>query len=235
MIRAVVLALLCLPAWAGAREAAPLDFVERLTGGAAPTDTLPLILAIHGLGDRPEHFVRWLEALPFPARVVAARAPTPHGRGSSWFPTRLPYTGERPETVRGVADATEQLAHLTRWLVKHRPTRGRPVVLGFSQGGVLSYALAARHPELFAAAVPIAGALPPSLFPHETLTAPLPVHAFHGAADTVVSAERCQKSVEALRAAGLTVHWTPYPGVQHSIPAQMRRAIYQQLADRLGR
>src|SRR5688500_4887518 len=76
-----------LPASAApASSEAPLVFVERVTGGADPADTLPLVIALHGLGDTPERFIALYADLPLKARVIAPRAPTPHGPGASWFP-----------------------------------------------------------------------------------------------------------------------------------------------------
>ena len=33
-----------------------LRYIEHLTGGAQPDEVLPLVVAVHGLGDRPENF-----------------------------------------------------------------------------------------------------------------------------------------------------------------------------------
>ncbi|MEO5731572.1 MAG: hypothetical protein ABI134_18870, partial [Byssovorax sp.] len=37
-------------------EAAGVRYLERVTGGAAPEDALPLVIGIHGYGDRPESY-----------------------------------------------------------------------------------------------------------------------------------------------------------------------------------
>ncbi|MFT7521301.1 MAG: hypothetical protein ACI9MC_003452, partial [Kiritimatiellia bacterium] len=36
-----------------------LQYIERVTGGAEASDELPLIVAVHGLGDQPAHFA-WI-------------------------------------------------------------------------------------------------------------------------------------------------------------------------------
>ena len=67
-----------------------IAFVEEIVGatGQAPTPNVPppLIVALHGLGDVPEHFIQVLRALPLRARVAAARAPTPFAQGYAWLP-----------------------------------------------------------------------------------------------------------------------------------------------------
>jgi hypothetical protein len=63
-----------------------LGFVTRVTAGADAHARLPMIVAVHGLGDRPEDFATLFDALPFAARVVALRGVTPYGDGFTWFP-----------------------------------------------------------------------------------------------------------------------------------------------------
>ena len=63
-----------------------LEYLEVLTGGAAETDAVPIVIAMHGLGDHPETFRLLLDDLPAKARVIFPRAPMPHGPdGFSWF------------------------------------------------------------------------------------------------------------------------------------------------------
>ncbi len=62
-----------------------LEYIERVTGGAAEDARLPMITAVHGLGDRPEHFEALFDDLPLRARVILPRAPKPYSGGGSWF------------------------------------------------------------------------------------------------------------------------------------------------------
>ncbi len=206
----------------------PLEFVERVTAGASPGDTLPLVIAIHGLGDRPRHFIRLFDAYPAPARVVAPRAPISHGRGYSWFPVKLPIQPGDPKMVAGIRTSTAKLVALTRHLVKTRPTKGRPVVTGFSQGGVLSFALAVAAGDLFARAIPVAGTLPPALWPTANQV-PAPVRALHGSADNVVPLLGATRLVDHLRATGRSAEVHIFEGVGHRLPGPVRRAMFERI------
>ena len=201
-------------------EAVPLRYLERVTGGADAEAALPLILAVHGRGDRPEHFAGLVEGWQIPARVVLPQAPiaTPGG-GWSWFAARLSDPPGR--LAAELAEVADALAALTRRLAAERPTVGRPVITGFSQGGMLSYTLAVRHPDLFAGAVPIGGFLPPELLP-EGAAPVAPVRALHGGADPRIDPGLARSSVAALRAAGADASLIEYPGVPHAISREMR-------------
>jgi len=169
--------------------------------GVDPASELPLVMAIHGLGDRPENFAPVLSDLDEPARLIVPRGLSAYGDGFSWFPFRGELREEALE--RGVRASAQALAKALEALQKTRPTRGRPIVTGFSQGGALSFALAVLHPTSVAASIPVGGwvAFP---LPKEAPAAPRPpITALHGAADSLipVSPTRAARSTRPAAAA----------------------------------
>jgi phospholipase/carboxylesterase len=112
----------------------------------------------------------------------------------------------------------------------------RPVLTGFSQGGILTFAVAASRPELVTAAVPIAGWLPPALVPGALPpgAAAVPIRAFHGGADDRLPAGPTRELVERLRSLGFDAELRVYPGVPHAISAEMRRDYFRFLSEALS-
>jgi predicted esterase len=198
---------------------APLAFEERVTGGARPEDALPLIVAVHGLGDRPEGFVRLLEGLDFPARVVAPRGVEAVGEGYGWFPRSNP-PGDFDGLAGPVGASAERLVGLIAWLRAKRPTRGPVVITGFSQGGVLSFAVAARGPGVVDLALPLAGYPVAGL--RGEAKAMAPVCAFHGDADARIPYGPTAEAVRSWEASGAPVRLKTYAGVGHTLPASLR-------------
>jgi predicted peptidase len=86
--------------------------------------------------------------------------------------------------------------------------RKRVYVTGLSQGGFGTWNIALLRPDLFAAAVPIAGGGDPALMQRLVNT---PIWAFHGAADPVVPVTYSRDSVAALRTLGGQPRYTEYP------------------------
>jgi len=223
---------------AGAPIAAGVHYIELVTGGAATEDRLPMILAIHGLGDTPAHFAGVLRGFDRPARVILPRGLDAYGQGWSWFEYRA--ADNDPERLAaGIRAAADRLAPAIEQLARERPTVGAPIVTGFSQGGMLSFALAVEHGELIAAALPIGGALPEPMQPEpiadETGAPPTvaPIHAFHGEADTRVPLAPTAAAVEQLRAAGFEASLRSYPGVGHTISPQLHDDWLAALRERL--
>jgi phospholipase/carboxylesterase len=214
-------------------RASDLHYLQLMTSGAKEDDAVPVVLAIHGLGDRPESFRLLVDGVSVPARVVIPRAPKAHGAdGFSWFDFRAGADAEGDAALaEGVRGAAGGLATLAGSLAAKHGGPSRVVVCGFSQGGMLSFALAALHPEQVAAAVPVSGYLPVPLWPASRPAArPLPkVLALAGEDDRVIPPDPVRWSVEALRVNGYEVELKLYPGVAHAISPPMRKDLVASL------
>jgi phospholipase/carboxylesterase len=203
------------------------EYVELATGGLAANARAPLIVAFHGLGDRPENFAGLFRNFPVPARVVLPHSATPHDSGFSWFDFRM---GDPDFSAPFIAETADRLATFIAELGRRPTTLGKPIVTGFSQGGALSFALYARHPELIAAAYPLSGWLPPSLVPGARPAGDLPpLIAFHGTADPVVPIAHARTAVGALVALGFPATLREFEGVEHAVPEPVQAALYDAL------
>jgi predicted peptidase len=85
---------------------------------------------------------------------------------------------------------------------------------GFSMGGFGTWATACQYPDRFAAIAPLAGG---GEADQAERLKNIPIWAFHGEKDNVVSLESNQKMVDAVRASGGHAEFTVYPGAGHSI------------------
>jgi phospholipase/carboxylesterase len=195
------------------RTAAGVQFVEVFAQGA--DDTSPLLIGLHGRGGSPERLLRNLHDVPVRLEFAAARAPLPYGGGGQWFDWS-------PGMTDGALADAISAAEATLWPAIAELAHGRKVlVVGFSQGAVLTYAIAARHPDDVAYAFPIAGLMPDKLLPHGSMrTAPL--YALHGRDDSVIPIAASREAVEAFRAVGATAELHEFAGVGHSIAPAMR-------------
>lgn len=210
-----------------------IHYLEFVTANADPEAPLPMIIAIHGLGDSPQGFRTLLEGFDRPARVILPRALDAHEDGGwSWFPIRA-RDRDVAALAQGIDHAADVLAPAIAQLTEQRPTIGKPIVTGFSQGGMLSFALAVEHGELFAAALPIGGWLPEPLWPANATASAPPILAFHGDADAAVRYEPTKLCVEQLRGLGYPVELRTYVGVGHMISPEIHADFMQALRDRL--
>lgn len=209
-----------------------LSFVTRTVGGR-DDEALPWVVALHGFGDRPEAFVHFLDGTPLRVRVIAPRALYVHEPGFDWF--RTPVNGDEEHLARAVEFA---VGELVPW-IEQRSTDprnvGKPVLLGFSQGGVLTFALALRHPDLFRAAIALGGRLPEQLWPTQAPGVAVPLLALHGSADLVVPIGPTRELVRHLAGLDHEVVFEEFPGVAHKVPAAMRQRLVAFVGEALGR
>lgn len=212
------------PAAAGtpAAEASRVRYIERMTGGANTSDAVPIVVAIHGLGDRPESFGRIFDEMTSRARLILPYGLSSYSDGFSWFP----ISNLDPKILaEGTTHAANELAQMIGTLESSRPMRGKTIVTGFSQGGMLSFTLAVLHPERVGEALPIAGLLAPPLHPSSWPMGKLMprVQAFHGDADNRVPIAGARDTVKALVNVGFAATLTEYPDVRHTVSVELRR------------
>jgi phospholipase/carboxylesterase len=206
------------------QRAPTLSYVTFTTAGGADDEPLPWIVGLHGLGDRPEAFVGLFRSLPFRAHVYVPRAPLPFGSGFDWFGVRV--GGDSRELSQAIQRASNDLVRLLDELGAGAYNTGKPAVTGFSQGGMLSFALAARHPDRVEASLPIGGWLPPPFFtalgPRGSAGSP-PILAFHGEQDDRVPLQPTLVAVAELSRRGFDVNLQRYPGLGHAISPELQR------------
>src|SRR5579859_7630434 len=138
-------------------------------------ESSPLLVAMHGRGASPEQFADLWRDFPDRVEIALPQAFDRFRDGWSWFDWP-PGLGD--DALAANIDAAERKL----WEAIGEVSHGRTTfVTGFSQGGVLSYVLAARHGDALAGAFPVSGGAPMRLLSHDSPAAP--VYALHGTAD----------------------------------------------------
>lgn len=212
------------PPWPRTTTHEGVEMIELFPQGA--DESSPLVVAIHGMGDRPD---RWVDDWRrFPARVQIAlpRAFDPHGTGFSWFRFEDGMTDEQFGSAVGDAEA-----RLWKGIAKVAGKR-RAIVTGFSQGGILSFAIAARHADQIVRAFPVAGSCPGPLLPQNKAKA-APIRAFHGTADRVLDVKWGREAVHAFKEQGNDAELREYEGVGHTITARIHDDLWSAIQEAL--
>jgi phospholipase/carboxylesterase len=225
------------PDTSGWGTAAGLRYLEFVRGGAAPESALPLLVVFHGMEGSPT--VDYLQGLDVDdatqVRVIRPQAPIPVGdSGFSWFDARLLDDRSDADKARGISETLERVVRMLTVIRRQRPTRGRVVVAGFSQGGMLTYALASRHPELVEFALPVSGYLPKPLWPSRAEGWRPKLRALHGTADDIVPHLAAEQLVASLQRIGYETELTLFEGIDHHISPDMSAAAHSALSAALA-
>ena len=177
------------------------DYLLQLPEGYRDGDQRwPLVLFLHGLGERGKNLdlvkrhglAKAIEqGTRYPSIVVSPQCPD-----DEWW---------------NVLALEALLDHVAE---KYRVDPDRIYVTGLSMGGYGTWALAQRHPERYAAVVPICGG---GEVRHAPVLRNLPLWAFHGAKDFTVPLKRSQEMIDAIKAAGGSPQLTIYPEGGHNV------------------
>ena len=199
----------------------PVEFRYRLLrpDTVEPGTRYPLILFLHGAGERGSDNFRQLKFLPAWLAEPAAKGKHPCflvvpqcREGHRWADVDWSDEKSSPQTPQPTVDMAAAVAALDATLRDEPIDTDRVLLTGLSMGGYGSWDLAARMPERFAAVIPICGGGDERTA--AKLTGP-PIWCFHGDADKAVPVQRSRSMVAAVKAAGGTPRYTEMAGVGH--------------------
>ena len=182
----------------------------------------PLVLFLHGSGERGDNnasqthigvyaFCEKNIRDKYPCYVLAPQCPT----GMRW---ENPERG-KTKVVHHPDQASEPgrlTLELLDKILAENPNidRNRVYITGLSMGGLGTFDLLMRRPELFAAALPICGGGDPSFASKIKKT---PIWMFHGGLDETTPPHFSKDIYKALKAEGSPVKFTEYSTLGHAI------------------
>jgi phospholipase/carboxylesterase len=203
----------------------------------------PLIFMLHGLSG--DENVMWLfdHALPRSATVISPRALFASAAGYSWARSVVRDEVEQAD----FAEAIEALQHfIPEMIQRYEVEAQRIIVLGFSQGAALSYALSLTQPEWLRGVIALAGFMPfdatrsarrtPDALHRtgcernvaESKSAWQPRYLIiHGVDDDIVPIALAREARSVLEARGALIEYHEYPGGGHKVSAQGMKDIAQ--------
>jgi predicted peptidase len=184
----------------------------------------PLVVLFHGSGERGNdnekqlangvrRFAKPESRSEYPCFVLVPQCPTHlNNQSTMWTGSReeMHRLKLAPEPAVPLQTALELL-----WMIQEKNPidLDRVYITGISMGGFAAWEALIRHPQNFAAGVPVCGGGDVSFADR---IKHIPVWAFHGAEDPVVPVICSQSMIEMLKQAGGTPRYTEYPGVGHN-------------------
>ena len=182
----------------------------------------PLVLFLHGAGERGSDNEKqlfhgsqmWLNPVNrenYPAFVLFPQCPESGywaytERPSSFEPDKMPLDAP----ISPLFSVLKEL--LDTYLAMPQVDKQRIYIMGISMGGMGTYDMTIRFPEVFAAAIPICGTVNATRL---KAAKEVKFRIFHGDADNVVPVNGSRQAYKALKAAGADVEYTEFPGVTH--------------------
>jgi phospholipase/carboxylesterase len=214
-----------------------LDF-----GRKGPDGARNLVIFLHGYGADGGDLLGLADPLMPHMPDTAFVAPNAPERsamnpaGFQWFPIPWIDGSSEEQAEAGMGRAVEDLnAFLDRVMAEEGVTAGRTILVGFSQGTMMSLHVAPRRAEAVAGVVGFSGRLlSPETLAEEVRVRP-PVLLLHGDQDDVVPPQSLPAAAEALEAAGWEeVYAHVMKGTAHGIAPDGLSVALAFMRDRLG-
>jgi phospholipase/carboxylesterase len=187
-------------------------------------DKNPLLLLLHGYGSNEEDLFSFATELPDEYYVVSARAPYDMMYGSyAWYAINFDADENKFSDIDQAQQSRDIIAHFIDELVAAYPIDSENVTLiGFSQGAILSYAVALSYPQKAQRLVAMSGYLNTEIAVEGIATndfSNLKIFASHGTVDQVIPVEWSRKSIPVIKSLGIQVVYKEYP-VGHGVAPQ---------------
>lgn len=188
-------------------------------------DKNPLILLLHGYGSNEADLFSFASELPDECYVISARAPYDLQYGSyAWYAINFDADENKFSDLDQARESRNLIAGFIEELIANYPIDANNItLLGFSQGAILSYAIALSHPEKIKNVIALSG------YANEDIMEPnyqnndfsqLRIFQSHGTVDQVIPIDWARKTKPFLDNLNIASVYKEYP-IGHGISPQI--------------
>jgi len=184
----------------------------------------PLLLLLHGYGSNEQDLFSFAEELPDELLIISARAPLSMGFGSyAWYTIHFDSTDGKFSDIPEALKARDAIANFIDEVIANFEVDTKNIfLLGFSQGTILSYAVALNYPGKIQHVIALSGYINSELLP-ESLEKEkyknLDFYISHGSVDQVLPVDWGRKASPFLNTLGIKNSYQEYP-VGHGVAPQ---------------
>lgn len=197
----------------------PLKYLEQAN---VESRNQPLVIFLHGYGSNEQDLFGIKDELPRQYTYLSVRAPMTLEEGSyQWFRKKGEgaYNGETDDLKTSRQVLLDFVAQAAK---KYHTETDKVFLVGFSQGAIMSYEVALRHPEAVGGIAALSGRILPvlksELKPDEKRQ-PLAIFIGHGTADKRLPYTDGTEADSLLQSLSLKPEFHAYEGIGHSISA----------------
>jgi len=188
------------------------------------TKNTSLLLLLHGYGSNEQDLFSFAQELDENLLIVSAQAPIELGFNSyAWYTINFNEVGKNFSDIPEAIKAREKIVTFIDELqnsYKIKPEK--TILLGFSQGTILSYSIALNYPEKVQKIIALSGYINDKLIPEnidDSDYSSLDFFISHGTVDQVIPLEWAQKAPVFLQKLGAKTIYKTYP-IGHGVTSQ---------------
>ena len=197
----------------------------------------PLAILLHGYGSNEEDLFGFAEELPDELFIISVRAPLPlQPYGHAWYAIYWDDSTGKFSDDEQAKESRDTIAKFIDEAVAAYPVdKDNVSLIGFSQGTILSLAVALSYPEKVKNVIGLSGYVNPAIlmegFEAQDLSN-LSVYSSHGTSDQVIPVTWARKTKPFLDSLGIDNSYSEFP-VGHGVAPQNFAELKRWLKDRL--
>lgn len=203
---------------------APLSLEHIIRPSTIKDKKAPVLLMLHGYGSNEEDLFSFAEGLPESLCIISARAPYAlEPFGNAWYAINFDAEkGKWSDDEQAIASREKIIGFIKEACEAYHLNHGEVSLLGFSQGTILSYAVALSYPSKIKNVIALSGYINESILTenYDNLNhTNLNIYASHGQVDQVIPLEWAQKAPELLKKLGISFVFEEFP-IGHGVSQQ---------------
>ena len=196
-----------------------LEYITRKPSQPS-TGKSPLIILLHGYGSNEEDLFSFAEEIPDEYFIVSAKAPIAmQPYGNAWYHITIDGDGVKSSDNEGARESRDIIAQFIDEIVaQYDVDKHNVTLLGFSQGTILSYAVALTYPEKVKNVIGLSGYINEEIIDLKSNPsyAHLNIYNSHGTVDQVIPIDAARKTPGYLKNLGIESTLSEFP-VGHGV------------------
>jgi phospholipase/carboxylesterase len=197
--------------------------LEYLVRPSTIKENAPLLLLFHGYGSDENDLFSFASELPEEFLIISAKAPYPmQPFGNAWYAINFDAEKGKWSDNEQAKQSRDLIANfIDEILAKYNADSDNVTLLGFSQGAILSYAVAFTYPEKIKNIIALSGYVNPDLFELKTPETykNLNFYCSHGSVDQVIPVDWARQTKPFMEQLGVNYKYSEFP-VGHGVAPQ---------------
>lgn len=188
------------------------------------TANAPLLIMLHGYGSDENDLFSFATELPEELFIISVKAPYPmQPNGNAWYAINFDAERGKWNNNEQAIQSRDLISKFLDEAIATYPVNENNVsLLGFSQGSILSYAVALTYPEKVKNVVALSGYIVRDIFPDDMKTkdySNLDFYCSHGSVDQVIPVDWARQTPTFLNSLNIKNKYSEFP-VGHGVAPQ---------------
>lgn len=216
---------------------APLSLEHIIRPSSLSDRKPPVLFMFHGYGSNEEDLFSFAPELQPEFCIISVRAPYPmQPFGNAWYAINFDaQQGKWSDDVQARASREKIVSFIDEACKTYSLDEDNITLLGFSQGTILSYAVALSYPDKIKNVVALSGYINENILKEgyeQGSHTGLRIYASHGQVDQVIPPEWAQRAPELLKKLGVACVYEEFP-VGHGVAPQNFYSFKKWLDDKI--